>query len=208
MRSVTGVNENHARLCPSPQWAAYIQADLLPTLVDGIDLGDELLEIGPGPGAATEWLRHEVRRLVAVEIDGQAAAVLAARHDGTNVEVVIGNAAEMTFAEACFDSVGSFTMLHHVPTTELQNKVLSEAFRVLRPGGVLIGSDSLPSNELHHFHVGDTYNPIEPSSLLSRLETLGFHRISVVVDQELRFVARKPAPSVDTAAGIEDGARS
>ena len=52
LRSVTGVNENHARLCPSPQWAAYIQADLLPTLVDGIDLGDELLEIGPGPGAA------------------------------------------------------------------------------------------------------------------------------------------------------------
>ena len=99
----------------------------------------------------------------------------------------------MTFGDECFDSVGSFTMLHHVPTAPLQAKVLSEAFRVLRPGGVLIGSDSLASNDLHHFHVGDTYNPIEPASLLSRLETLGFHRITVTVDNELRFAARKPS---------------
>ena len=54
-------------------------------------------------------------------------------------------------------------MLHHVPTLALQNKILAEAFRVLRPGGVLIGSDSLPSNDLHHFHDDDTYNPVEPA---------------------------------------------
>src|ERR1017187_2259661 len=64
-----------------------------------------------------------------------------------------------------FDSVGSFTMLHHVATLALQNKILAEAFRVLRPGGVLIGSDSLASNDLHHFHAGDTYNPIEAASV-------------------------------------------
>lgn len=193
MPSVASVNENHARLCPSPEWADYIQSELLPALVAGVDLGDEMLEIGPGPGAATAWLRHRVSRLVALEIDPEAADKLAAKHEASNVEVLTGNAADMTFAGASFDSVGSFTMLHHVPTAPLQAKVLSEAFRVLRPGGVLIGSDSLASNELHHFHVGDTYNPIEPASLLSRLETLGFHPITVTVDRELRFAARKPS---------------
>jgi SAM-dependent methyltransferase len=83
-------------------------------------------------------------------------------------------------------------MLHHVPTPALQNKIFSEAFRALRPGGVLIGSDSLPSNDLHHFHVADTYNPVDPASLLTRLQTIGFDKIIIMVDWMLKFVAHKP----------------
>jgi len=191
------VNENHARLCPSPEWAARIQTELLPALVSGIHLGEEMLEVGPGPGAATEWLRHRVRRLVALEIDRQAAAKLAATYAGTNVEVLVGSATEMTFADASFDSVGTFTMLHHLPSAALQDRVLREAFRVLRPGGVLIGSDSLASNDLHHFHVADTYNPIEPAALLTRLQTVGYLKITIVVDGVLKFVAHKPSPVSD-----------
>jgi hypothetical protein len=65
------------------------------------------------------------------------------------------------------------------------------SFRVLRPGGVLICSDSLAS-DLHHFHEGDTYNPVEPTSVLGRLQTLGFEKITVTVDEGLKFVAHKP----------------
>src|SRR5262249_15530447 len=66
-------------------------------------------------------------------------------------------------------------------------------FRVLRPGGVLVGSDSLPSDDLHHFHSGDTYNPIDPASLLGRLQTLGFDKITAVMDGIVEFVAPEPA---------------
>jgi SAM-dependent methyltransferase len=191
--SVGGMNENHARLCPSPEWAAHIQDEVLPSLAQHADLGDDMLEIGPGPGAATEWLRHRVRRLTALEIDDEAAAKLAGRYADSNVEVVAGSAAEMSYPDGSFDSVGSFTMLHHVPTAALQNKIMAEAFRVLRPGGVLVGSDSLASNDLHHFHSGDTYNPIEPAWLLGRLQTLGFDKITVMVDGILKFAARKPS---------------
>ena len=193
------MNENHAQVCPSPEWAAYIQNDILPSLVQHADLGDDLLEIGPGPGAATEWLRHRVKRLTVLEIDEGAAAKLAERYAGSNVEVVIGDATKLSYPDGSFDSVGSFTMLHHVPTMALQNKILAEALRVLRPGGVLIASDSLASDGLHHFHEGDTYYPIDPGTVVSRLQTIGFAALTVMIDDRLKFIARKPAGGADGA---------
>jgi len=186
------VNENHVQLCGSPEWATYLQDEVLPLLAEHVSVGDEMLEIGPGPGAATGWLSKRVKRLVAVEVDAHAAKVLAERYKDSNVEVRVGDATELAFPDASFDAVGSFTMLHHVPTPEMQTRILGEALRVLRPGGVLLGSDSLPSNALHEFHEGDTYNPIEPSSLLVRLQTLGYGQVTIVVDHLLRFIARKP----------------
>jgi SAM-dependent methyltransferase len=187
------MNENHARVCTSPEWAEHIQTEILPVVTRDVELGKEMLEIGPGPGAATEWLRHQVARLTAVEVDDAAAAILADRYAGTNVEIVTRSGAELPYPDESFDSVGSFTMLHHVPTVALQNKILAEAFRVLRPGGVLIGSDSLASTGLHDFHEGDTYNPVEPASLLPRLQTLGFGAVTVIVDETVKFIALKPA---------------
>jgi len=195
------MNENHARVCTSPEWAEYIQSDILPALTAGVDLGKQMLEIGPGPGAATDWLRHRVAELTAVEVDEAAAAALTSRYAGTNVQIVPGSAAELTFPDESFDSAGCFTMLHHVPTLALQNKILAEAFRVLRPGGVLIGSDSLASTDLHEFHADDTYNPVEPASLLPRLQTLGFARVTVTVGDSLLFSAAKAAPAHDGDCG-------
>jgi ubiquinone/menaquinone biosynthesis C-methylase UbiE len=193
--SVLTMNSNHAKLCPSPEWADHIQGEILPVLTRDVDLGEAMLEIGPGPGAATGWLAAKVAKLTAVEIDPDAARLLADRFAGTNVEVVTGSATELDYPAESFDSAGCFTMLHHVETAALQNAILAEAFRVLRPGGVLIGSDSLASDGLHHFHVGDTYNPIEPASLLTRLQTIGFTPITVTVNYSLLFIATKPDPS-------------
>jgi ubiquinone/menaquinone biosynthesis C-methylase UbiE len=193
------MNDNHARVCTSPEWAQYIQTDILPTLTRDVDLGDQMLEIGPGPGAATEWLRGRVGKLAAIEVDEDASALLAARYAGTNVEVVTGSAVELPYPDASYDSVGCFTMLHHVPTLALQNQILAEACRVLRPGGVLIGSDSLASNDLHHFHADDNYNPVDPASLIGRLQALGFAAITVAVGDVLTFTAAKPASPQPTA---------
>lgn len=185
------VNENHANLLGTPEWAAYLHEDILPVVTSGVDLGEEMLEIGPGPGAATEWLRHRVRRLVVVELDEDAVVLLQERFADTNVSAVVGDATALDYPDGSFDSVGTFTMLHHIPTRALQNAMLAEALRVLRPGGTLVGSDSLASDRLHHFHEGDTYNPVEPASLLVRLQTLGFAEITIIVGERLLFRARK-----------------
>ena len=115
------------------------------------------------------------------------------RYEGSNVEVIVGDVGAMAFPDGCFDSVGSFTMLHHLPNAVAQTKALFEMHRVLRPGGVLIVSDSLASNELHHFHAGDTYTPVEPPALLELARVLGFCPITLGIERALTLVARRPA---------------
>ena len=186
------MNPDHEKLCGSPEWAADLQAQILPVVTAGVSLGQDMLEIGPGPGAATAWLLERVAHLTVLEADEAAAARLAARYPDS-VIVDIGDATRMPYGDESFDSVGSFTMLHHVPTAAAQYQVLAEALRVLRPGGALAGSDSLASNGLHHFHHDDTYNPAEPATLLVWLRALGFTPITITIGDELMFTARKPA---------------
>jgi SAM-dependent methyltransferase len=180
------MNPEHEDLCASPKWADYVQTEILPTVTAGIELGQDMLEIGPGPGAATGWLAERVAKLTALESDEGAAARLAERYDGRNVTVDTGDATRMPYPAGAFDAVVSFTMLHHVPT-------VAAVLRVLRPGGTLAGSDSLASVGLHHFHADDVYNPLDPATLLCWLRTLGFCPVTITVGEVLMFTARKPA---------------
>ena len=78
-----------------------------------------------------------------------------------------------------FSAVVAFTMLHHVPSRALQDRLLREAHRVLRPGGVFAGSDSRTSFALRLIHVGDTLVPIDPGGFGARLEAAGFADVRV-----------------------------
>ncbi|MBZ3905520.1 hypothetical protein J8M51_28300 [Streptomyces scabiei] len=60
-------------------------------------------------------------------------------------------------------------MLHVVPTATLQNRLLAEAFRVLRPGGVFVGSDSRPTLPFRLLHLGDAMNVLDPGRFRERL---------------------------------------
>ena len=63
------VNKAHLEFCSSPEWARLVEDELLPWVLDGCELGDDLLEAGPGPGLTTDVLRHKVAHLTAVELD-------------------------------------------------------------------------------------------------------------------------------------------
>jgi SAM-dependent methyltransferase len=169
-----------------------MQRDILLQLAGQVDLGQEMVELGPGYGAATEWLSTRVRNLTAIEMDATTAESLKRRFADSNVKVLIGDATNTGLPAESVDSVASFTMLHHIPTGAGQFTLLAEAFRLLRPGGVLIGSDSLASSELHEFHASDVYNPIDPARLLIALQAIGFGPISIRVGHDVTFTAQKP----------------
>src|SRR5574338_521541 len=125
------MNVFHRWYCNSNGWARRLQGELMPAVLRDLDLGDDVLEIGPGPGMSTDWLRERVARLTSVEIDRRLAEALRRRLAGTNVTVVEGDASDMPFPDASFSGAVCFTMLHHVPYAA-QDRLLAEAARVLR----------------------------------------------------------------------------
>ncbi len=74
-------------------------------------------------------------------------------------------------------------MLHHVPSVKLQDRLFAESARVLRPGAAFVAVDSVESDGLRAFHEGDTYVPIDPTTLPARLEHAGFTAVEVRVNE-------------------------
>jgi SAM-dependent methyltransferase len=173
------MNWFHRQVCRSGRWRRRLEGELLPWVLQGIELGDDVLEVGPGPGATTDLLQKRTQRLTALEVDAPAAAALQRRLSGSGVRVVHGDGAAMPFADGSFSAVVSLTMLHHVPTPALQDRLLAEACRVLRPGGVFAGFDGVGSFLFRLIHLGDTYMPIDPDTFGRRLEAAGFAEIAV-----------------------------
>lgn len=173
------MNEVHLELCASDGWAEIVERDIVPWVLDGIDAGGDVLEVGPGPGRTTDVLQRVFPRVTAVEVDDGLAGKLNARFAGTNVAVVEGDGARLPLRDARFSAAFSFTMLHHVPTADLQDRLLTEVARVLRPGAVLAGVDSRDSDDFRALHEGDTCVPIDPDTVGDRLTRAGFARVEV-----------------------------
>jgi ubiquinone/menaquinone biosynthesis C-methylase UbiE len=187
------MNRLHHWLCRSNHWRTAIQ-QRVPWALGDTDLGSDVLELGPGPGLTTDLLRTSVKQLTALELDPKLAGALTARLRGSNVRVVEGDATEMPFGASEFSAAVSFTMLHHVPSPELQNKVLREVCRVLKPGGFFVGSDSLQSWSMRIIHIGDTLLPIDPETFGGRLQSAGFEGPEIEQNSKaFRFRARRPA---------------
>jgi SAM-dependent methyltransferase len=186
------MNRFHRWFCRTGFWKKTLANEIIPWALKGVELGDDVLEVGPGPGMTTDILRERAPRLTSIEIDPRLAEALKRRFEGTNVRVVEGDATAMPFADGSFSGAVSFTMLHHVPSPALQDLLLAEVHRALKPGGVFAGSDSRWSMGFRMIHLWDTMVIVEPESFAARLEAAGFTDVSVkVAKRAFRFRARR-----------------
>jgi SAM-dependent methyltransferase len=186
------MNRLHDWYCRSAHWRRVVQQRLRRAL-DGVDVGGPVLELGPGPGLTTDVLVARAGQLTTVDIDPRSANRLAARL-GDAVRVVVADATTLPLRTASFAVVGCFTMLHHVPTALAQDGLFAEAHRVLRPGGVFVGLDSLTSLLFRLAHLGDVHTPVDPTSLPARLRQAGFGDVAVASDEHaVWFRARRSA---------------
>lgn len=192
------MKSDHLSFLSSDIWAEMLRSDLLPWLTEGNDLGNDVLELGPGPGLTTELLLERCANVTAVELDSRLAAALAARLTNSHVNVVAGDATDTGMRANRFTSVVCFHVLHHVPSPDLQDRLFAEAHRVLRPGGSFLVADALDQEATRQRHEteGETFIPIDPATLPERLLRSGFGSTDIELgDYQLLFRAHKRAAS-------------
>jgi ubiquinone/menaquinone biosynthesis C-methylase UbiE len=114
--------------------------------------GKRLLEIGYGAGTdLLTWAAAgaEVHGIDITDEHHRLAERNFAVH-GSAADLRVGDAAQLPWADAYFDVVYSLGVLHHTPDTV---RCISEAWRVLKPGGLLILSLYHKWSAFHILHM-------------------------------------------------------
>jgi ubiquinone/menaquinone biosynthesis C-methylase UbiE len=171
--------------CSSSLWRRLTRSQLLPWLLERTDLGEHVLEIGAGAGAATQELRKSARRVTSLEYSRELVVKLATQNKGedgktgANVDAVQGDASALPFPARTFSSVLAVLMLHHLKSREAQDQTFAEVFRVLQPGGVFVALD-IPDGWLHRVaHIRSTFVPVAATTAPARLAAAGFFRVTI-----------------------------
>ena len=105
------MNSVHNLICSSRWWDRRVEHELLPWGLDGVELGDEVLEIGPGFGATTRLLARSPINLSVLELDEDYCDRLRTLL-GDEVTVIEGDATKLPFEDGRFSAAVCFTMLH------------------------------------------------------------------------------------------------
>jgi len=177
------MNRYETWFCGTRLWCWVTRRQVLPWMLQGSELGDHVLELGPGPGAATEELGRLASRVTSLEYDRAFAAKLGARMNGSNAAAIRGDAAALPFADGTFSSAIAILMLHHLRSNELQNRAFAEAWRVLRPGGVFLAFE-IQDGWLHRLgHIRSTFVPVAPATAFARLTAAGFSKVTVDIQR-------------------------
>jgi len=164
--------------CASSFWRYVTRRQLLPWLLQSTELGDHVLELGAGPGAATGELRRRTARVTSLEYELAFATQLRARVSGTNAAVVQGDAAALPFRDSTFSSAIAILMLHHMRASQEQDKAFEEIYRVLRPGGVFLALEIPDGWFPRVIHTKSKFVPVQPNSAIARLMTAGFSSVT------------------------------
>jgi len=169
--------------CGSALWRYLTRRELLPWMLQDAKLGEHILEIGAGPGAATIELARHAPRVTSLEYDHALALKLSARANHSpahrNVCIIQGDAATLPFPDATFSSAIAILMLHHLKSGALQDRAFSEMGRLLRPGGVFLAFD-ISDHWIHRVgHIKSTYVPLDPATAKQRLLAAGLSKVTI-----------------------------
>jgi ubiquinone/menaquinone biosynthesis C-methylase UbiE len=173
------VNAFENMFCSSSLWRSISQAKILPWLLSDCSLGDHVLEIGAGFGAATRALSHRAARVTSLEFSARSFKQLKTQVDSPGGAIVQADAAALPFANHSFSAVTAILVLHHLLSTEQQDRAFAESFRVLRPGGVFLAAE-IDNNWIHRVgHIGSTFTPLLLPTVKARLTAGGFRKASL-----------------------------
>ena len=142
--------------CTSAPWRWFARRIVLPWALQGVVPHGRVLEIGAGSGAMAAQVLDRYRDVTMTVTDFDDVMVRAATERlarfGDRVAVQQADALALPFADASFNTVLSWIMLHHTVEWE---RALAEALRVVRPGGQLVAYDLVAAAPLRALHRGE-----------------------------------------------------
>ena len=171
------------------------ESALLP-LFGFLDAEWEVADLGAGTGALTRRIAPYVKQVHAVDSSPEMLEALESRAaDLTNVEVHPGELESLPLGSASVDVAVMLLVLHYVPEPR---RALSEARRVLRPGGQLVVVDMRENErevyraEMGHVWPGFSRSQVEAWSVRAGFERVDFVPVAPEPDARgpLLFVAR------------------
>ena len=126
----------------------YLTSDVVAQRTETVKLlaprgGERVLDVGCGPGFLCESIAAVVGRdgaVVGIDISSDLITLCKRRNPPTWLSYIVGDATSVDEPDASFDVVACTQVAEYVPDV---NRVVSEAFRVLRPGGraVFVATD-------------------------------------------------------------------
>ncbi len=151
--------------------------------------GEVCIDLACGTGAFTRWLRRFDLRITGIDIS--PASIERARQRSTGETYVVGDIRATGLPSASADIAVYSGVLHHCTTNADRLEVLTEGFRILRPGGRIFAYDPSahsPAMRLYrdprspfYSSAGKTANEVllDRHELRRELESVGFDRIRV-----------------------------
>jgi SAM-dependent methyltransferase len=120
-------------------------------------VGERVLDAGCGVGYGAAYLAEQAREVVGVDRSEEAIAYALRRYARPNLSFEVGDVLDLRHADASFDAVCSFETIEHLTDP---GRLVAEAARVLRPGGVFVCStpnanqtESEPENPFHELEL-------------------------------------------------------
>lgn len=108
-----------------------------------------VLDVGCSTGIIDNYLAPNFKKIIGIDIDGKAVEFAQKNKHPANASFQIGDAMNLTFADASFNIVIANHVYEHVPNAE---KLFAEIYRVLKPNGTcyLAAVNRLQIFEPHH----------------------------------------------------------
>ncbi len=165
---------------------------LVRRIAESLPAGGDVLDVGNGLGAQDPLIAGvaRTRSLTVLNVTLSQLRAGRARLEEAGARAVNGDASRMPLRAASFDGVISVEAAFHFPS---RRRFLDEAFRVLRPGGMLTMSD-IPTHRLPR-------TLLEGLAAVSQLRVWGLHRGTVATPEEIVAMAHA-AGFVDARATL------
>ncbi len=168
-------------------------ADVLPSMIEL--KGKKVADIGCGEGSLTRLMTRHGASVIGVECSKEQLQRARAAKPAGNEMYSEGRGEDLSFEDNKLDLVVFFNSLHHI-AIDKQDKALSEAARVLKPGGMVYISEPVAEGE--HFEL---MKPVHDETVVrdaARKAISKATRHGLALETETSYLHQTHYPDYDT----------